>query len=71
MCLYEVTEENHENLNKDSKIIFLERKPIAVESVRPSWWWDGSKASLHSRLPKAVLPQDWTRTKEYTDRHPN
>jgi hypothetical protein len=38
MCLYEVTEENHENLNKDSKIIFLERKPIAVESVRPSWW---------------------------------
>lgn len=35
-CLYEVTEENHETLRKDSKRILLERQPTAVESVHPS-----------------------------------
>jgi len=41
-------------LPKDSKRILLERKSTTVESLSPSWWWDGSKSSFHSRLPKAI-----------------
>jgi hypothetical protein len=60
-CLYEVTEENHETLRNDSKGTLLERQSTAVESVHPSQRSDGSKASIRSRLPKAVQS---TRLKE-------